>query len=83
MSSRMQGDEDPRHGRSKEFKRLDGLNTKLEDSNIKIIKHLPLSLQDRDPASTLVSPAMRVRVGQRGAPTLHAALRVHMCRSII
>ena len=27
----VQGDEDPRQGRSKEFKRLDGLNTKLED----------------------------------------------------
>ncbi|CAK9026077.1 unnamed protein product [Durusdinium trenchii] len=43
--------DDPRRSRKGEFKRLDGLNTRLED---------------RDPASTFVNPAMRVHVGLPG-----------------
>eukprot|EP00435_Cladocopium_sp_Y103_P048870 s1500_g14.t1 len=42
---------DPRKHRGKDYKRLDGLSTCLED---------------RDPASTLVAPAMRVHVGLPG-----------------
>lgn len=42
---------DPRKHRGKDYKRLDGLSTCLED---------------RDPASTLVAPAMRIHVGLPG-----------------
>jgi len=43
--------DDPRQARRKEYKRLDGLSTRLED---------------RDPASTFVAPAMRVQIGLPG-----------------